>query len=854
MVNHLDQRERSSNAAHGNAPRGCIASLQKVLAIGLFAAVLLLAAVRLSLENQLFLGFGTLALLHMAGRARKFNPDWSRVGVILIGSFITLRYWMFRTTETLGYAGFWDFIFLLLLYLAETYGILIHFMGLFVNVFPLTRRIPPLPCDPGRLPTVDILIPTYDEDVEVVYVTASAGTQLDYPHEKLKIYILDDGGTSQKLNDPHPERAAAARQRAEQLKAIAARLGVSYLTRPTNQLAKAGNINESLLSCAGEAAPDHGRDKAASVKDGFSRGCGELILVLDCDHVPTRDLLRNTVGFFLQDEKLSLVQTPHFFINPTPVEKNLETHRRSPNENEMFYGAVQLGLDFWNSSFFCGSAALLRRKHLVEIGGIASDTITEDAETALALHRRGYNSVYLNKPMVMGLSPESFDDFILQRSRWAQGMTQILVLKNPLRQKGLSFTQRICYFNSCLFWLFGLARIIFFISPLVFLFFGMRVYNASFSQIMGYALPHLAASYYLTNYLFGHLRHPFFSELFETIQSIFLAPAVLAVFRNPRRPTFRVTPKMLSRQSDSLTPLSAPFYVMFLLAVAGYLAGGVRWVADPIVWDTVLVCSAWNTFNLLLTLCCLGVVWERRQLRKSHRYATREPAAIRRPGSTVSLRATLTDISTTGVGLITEDIMEIPGGRLIIEVRDSGQREYTLPARVTRQDIGPAGMSLGCEFEPPDEAARAQIVGFVYGDSNRWKYFHEANIGKAVGSFKGLANLLSAGAKGSLRNLTGMLRIFLDFSIGFRLIFPKIFPMDKRGERHDETSDDAAPSVLVPGSVSRYGHSGHPSNPAEEAGAGSGSPAQGVDGQLQLHHSHTGALEGRQGHSPLQLR
>jgi len=145
---------------------------------------------------------------------------------------------------------------------------------LFVNVFPLTRRIPPLPCDPGRLPTVDILIPTYDEDVEVVYVTASACTQLDYPHEKLKIYILDDGGTSQKLNDPHPERAAAARQRAEQLKAIAARLGVSYLTRPTNQLAKAGNINESLLSCAGEAAPDHGRDKAASVKDGFSRGCG----------------------------------------------------------------------------------------------------------------------------------------------------------------------------------------------------------------------------------------------------------------------------------------------------------------------------------------------------------------------------------------------------------------------------------------------------------------------------------------------------------------------------------------------------------------------------------------------------
>ena len=70
-------------------------------------------------------------------------------------------------------------------------------------------------------------------------------------------------------------------------------------------------------------------------------------------------------------------------------------------------------------------------------GAIATDTVTKDTETSLALHSKGYNSLYLNKPMSMGLSPESFDGFILQRSRWAQGMTQILLLKNPLRQKGL---------------------------------------------------------------------------------------------------------------------------------------------------------------------------------------------------------------------------------------------------------------------------------------------------------------------------------------------------------------------------------------------------------------------------------
>jgi cellulose synthase (UDP-forming) len=828
--------------------------LQKTAVLGLLTAVLLLAAVHLSAENQLLFAVGTLALLHLAGRVRSAHPDWSRTLVTMIGAFITLRYWLFRTTETLGYTGIWDFTFLLLLYLAETYGILVHFMGMFVNLSPLRRRTAPLPPDPRDWPTVDVFIPTYDEDVEIVEVTASACTQLDYPEQKLKIYILDDGGTTQKLNDPDPDRARGARLRAERLKTIAARLGVTYLTRPANHRAKAGNINDGLLGCGCETSALDAHDKAASVNHGFHRSGGDLILILDCDHVPTRDLLRSTVGFFLRDEKLFLVQTPHFFINPTPVEKNLQTHRRSPSENEMFYGAVHPGMDFWNASFFCGSAAVLRRKYLLESGGIASDTVTEDAETALALHNRGYNSVYLNKPMVMGLSPESFEDFILQRSRWAQGMTQILMLKNPLRQKGLSLAQRICYFNSCLFWLFGLARIVFFVSPLLFLFFGMRVYNASFSQIATFALPHLVASYYVTNYLFGRLRHPFFSELYETIQSIFLAPAVLSVFRNPHQPTFQVTPKALARRNDSLTPLSVPFYLMCLLSVAGYVAGGLRWAADPLIRETLLVCSAWNTFNLLLTLCCLGVVWERRQLRRSHRYATHEPAAIRRPGSPERLAAILTDLSTTGVGLTTDGSMEIPDGRLIIEARDSGGRPYALPARVIRQDTGPTGMSLGCEFVPPDEIARKQVVSFVYGDSNRWKYFHESGIGRAVGSFKGFLNLLSIGVKGSLRNLRGIARILLDFLIGLVLKFRQTTLVGSRRERLDEMPEEAPDVLRGGGAVSGSGRSGHSANPHEKAGAGSGSPTQGIDGQLQLHHPHPGTLESHQDHSALQLR
>ncbi len=82
------------------------------------------------------------------------------------------------------------------------------------------------------------------------------------------------------------------------------------------------------------------------------------------------------MGYFSEDPKLFLVQTPHFFINPDPVERNLVTFDSMPSENEMFYGLIQRGLDRWNSAFFCGSAALLRREALNDTPGFCGVSVT----------------------------------------------------------------------------------------------------------------------------------------------------------------------------------------------------------------------------------------------------------------------------------------------------------------------------------------------------------------------------------------------------------------------------------------------------------------------------------------------
>ena len=751
------------------------------LAFGIFA----MAAVTLSTVNQLLFAVAGILFLWLAGRLDRWSPELSRVLIIVISAFLSMRYMMFRATGTLGYMGFWDLLFMSLLFGAETYGVLIHFLGMFVNLSPLRRRFSALPRDPALLPTVDVFIPTYDEPVDMVFTTVVACTQLDYPLEKLNIYVLDDGGTREKLTHSDRRVSEKATHRSRRLREMAGRLGVHYSTRNENVSAKAGNINASLLDGECRVEPDQ-LDVVACVNHGVGVTAGELILVLDCDHVPTHDLLKKTVGFFLQDPKLFLVQTPHFFINPTPVEKNLETYRESPAENEMFYGAVHPGLDFWNASFFCGSAALLRRSALVANGGLAGDTITEDAETALELHSRGYNSLYFNKPMTIGLSPESFDDFIVQRSRWAQGMVQILLLKNPLFRPGLTAAQRICYLNACLFWFFGFARIMFFIAPLLFLFLGMRVYNASVGQVLLFGLPHLIAAYFVTNRLFGRLRHPFFSELFETIQSIFLVPAIVAVFFRPRSPNFRVTSKSIARKEDRLTPLAIPFYIMFMLTLIAYPAAAIQYTVAPALAGSIVICLVWNTFNMLLMLCCLGVVWERRQLRSSHRYPANEPARVRvsATGETRSVR--ITDLSATGAGLEIAGAPEFNHEALILLVRDSKGNQLELPMKVTRRQLAGDALLLGCQFVLADDRTIHHIIGFVFGDSRRWKYSDEIGLRQKMNTITGLGNLMKIGLRGAAGNLKGICRAGLS---GVAYVLKKLRPGSTAADENSPVAD-----------------------------------------------------------------
>jgi cellulose synthase (UDP-forming) len=549
------------------------------------------------------------------------------------------------------------------------------------------------------------------------------------------------------------------------------------------------------------------------------------LLILDADHVPTADILEKTVGFFQRDPNLFLVQTPHFFINPDPIEKNLDTFADMPGENEMFYRVIQKGLDFWNASFFCGSAGVIRRRCLDEIGGFRHQSITEDAETSLVLHARGYRSAYLGQPMVAALAPETFSGFVTQRMRWAQGMVQIFLLRNPLFIRGLTIWQRLSYLSDCLFWFFPFARLVYMLAPTAYLFFGLKIYRASTQQFLAYALPYFIASLYATSAVFGRTRWPFVSYVYEVMQSMFSISAVWQTLRRPRAPSFKVTPKGEQIERDRLSPLAGPFFQIFLVLNLAMAAGVFRiYFGNPLELPVVIGTMLWNLLNYLIILTALGALYERRQLRLTHRMPAKLQAELRRNDGKI-WQGRVVDLSMGGArfhvsgeaiealgagalekngeastdstadghkpGPIKHSVRDLHGSRTRDSALLAGETVHAMPTetesrwsltvhnpslgRPSRIGVVPRHRfstgAIGLSFEIPDDQVFREIVSLVYGDSERWARFWNQRL-TPVGVWRSLIILLLRGfvnlgryllqeALAPVRNLT-LLRCYME--------------------------------------------------------------------------------------------
>ncbi|HEY9644278.1 MAG TPA: UDP-forming cellulose synthase catalytic subunit, partial [Coleofasciculaceae cyanobacterium] len=590
-----------------------------ILMISLMLFFLPLLTIRPNLWQQSIIAaivivFGRLFLYLEERQPESRASESLHLLLITLSIITTLRYLYYRASYTLNFDEWVDTVFSLLLFLAELYGMMTLTLAYFQTLKIHSRQSVDIEGIPQeQWPTVDVYIPTYNEDVEIVRKTLLGALAIDYPADKKQVYILDDG------------RAEKYRQRRQQLQQMCDELGCMMLTRDNNDHAKAGNINTALQKTQ-----------------------GDLVMILDCDHIPVRGFLKETVGFFFK-ERVALVQTPHWFYNPDPFERNLFTEGQVPVGNELFYKVLQRGNDAWNAAFFCGSAAVVRRSHLLSVGGIATETVTEDCHTSLKLHSKGYATVYYDKIMVAGLAPEKFSSYVGQQVRWARGMAQILRLENPLfnRKLKLKLSQRICYFSATSHFFFGFPRLMYAIAPTMFLLFGINPVKGLGLETLAYALPHIILSMQTNHIPYKHVRFSFWNEIYEFALSFQAGIVTILALLNPKLGTFNVTDKGLVVTERSFD-LESMRYLVILGAVTGASLIAVPFwlIISPSETQAVLINALWCIFNLLLVSAACLAAFEQPQLRRAHRLPRHLPVIIH--SDTDRLTGTTINISESG--------------------------------------------------------------------------------------------------------------------------------------------------------------------------------------------------------------
>lgn len=686
---------------------------------------------------------GLAAVLAIAALKPFAKGTVARFALMSIGSVTVLRYWIWRLTETLPDPGLTpSFVLAVMLFVVESYSIAIFFLNAVITADPTERAAPPK-VSRDELPTVDILVPSYNEPADMLSITLAAAKNMIYPKSKRRVVLCDDGGTDARCNSDNPELAKKSRARRAEMQKLCADLGIIYSTRPKNEHAKAGNMSAAL-----------------------ERLDGDLVVVFDADHVPSRDFLARTVGYFVHDPNLFLVQTPHLFINPDPIERNLGL--TCPPENEMFYGMIHRGLDRWGGAFFCGSAAVLRRKALDSVGGFAGETITEDAETALEIHSSGWRSLYLDRAMIAGLQPETFSSFIQQRGRWASGMMQMLMLKNPLFRPGLEPLQRLCYINSMSFWLFPLIRLVYLIAPLTYLFFGVEIFVSTFAEALVYSAGYMAVSFMVQNALFSRHRWPLISEVYEVAQAPYLASAIFRTIWKPRSATFNVTAKDETLAESFISPIYRPILILFGLMAAGIVALIVRWIAFPGDHSVLGVVGAWAVFNFILVSLSLRATVEQQQRRLSPRVTMEVPAAMRWEGSgKAPFKATVLDASTSGARLRVDATgaagparMVAVSEKILFQPHFPDATHLSHPLRGTVRAIHNTGgvTTLGVSFDDNQGIETRETIAYlIFGASETWVK-KRAELSNEKGILAGIGYLLWLSIRSAQKTATAYLR------------------------------------------------------------------------------------------------
>jgi len=292
--------------------------------------------------------------------------------------------------------------------------------------------------------------------------------------------------------------------------------------------------------------------------------------------------------------------------------------KKFPNEQDFFMRYIEPARASRDSVLHIGTNAIFKRKYVENVGLYPTNSITEDMALGLLLQSKGYNSIYINKALVCGLSACTYVDLIKQRDRWCRGNLQVLRNYKKILFTKLKFRQKMVYLDGILYWFSGLMKLIFMITPIIFLLTGFTIVNlpprylfplflAAFSSqilLSKYILPPEISNHYFKFFMRG--------EFYNTIIAPHLSFSIFKHYFLGRFTglKFNVTKKNLSTtKGHYYFKLAIPHLILLILGIISLIVGTLKLRKD-LYLDSYLINIFWVIYNIPGLLVALKIAYQ----------------------------------------------------------------------------------------------------------------------------------------------------------------------------------------------------------------------------------------------------
>ncbi|MGG5318048.1 glycosyltransferase family 2 protein [Enterococcus sp. AZ072] len=445
-------------------------------------------------------------------------------------------------------------------------------------------------------PEVDVFIITHDEDIELLQKTINGCKTMDYPDQsKVHIYLCDDG-----------LRPA--------VKNICEKWDIGYigLDPQKNKHKKAGNINHALQQTS-----------------------SPLVAFLDCDMIPKSNYLKGIVPHFYQlgetdydtyeeyqqglidqdyNYPLAYVQSAQDFYTFDLFQYNLYAQEELPKEQTYFFQTVNPSRNESNAPIFCGSNAIVSRKALENVDGMATDSITEDLSTSLVLLKAGYKTKAIPESYAYGMNPTAIEGLKIQRERWARGFIKSIRSHNFFTSS-VALRTKLAYLHSYNYWFFPIRRLVFMFIPAFTVIFQLKIVIANplvFLIIWG-------TSYMIYNLALKQSSSKKVSATYANITDHILTPLIIKGLLEEligiSQTDFLITPKTYEKQFSKYYGI-----VLFYLINLGLNVFAI-WLLFSKYWTVMNIFSIgilayWSLKNIIYDIFAMSFMRQRDNISK----------------------------------------------------------------------------------------------------------------------------------------------------------------------------------------------------------------------------------------------